>query len=279
MVNIVKHFFLMGILLFTLSGIARAEDLQPAQSELDAGYQDLYNLQFDDAHKSFGDWEQKHPDDPLGPASNAAAYLFSEFNRLHVLEMEFFADDKNFQNQHQLAPDSAVKQQFDAEIAKAEQLSDQKLKQNPKDTNAMFAKVLALGLRGDYLALIEKQNSGGLSNIKKARSLAEELLKIDPSCYDAYVALGTENYLLSQKSMAIRLFLWLGGAQSNKTKGLNDLRLAADKGHYFAPYARLLLAVAATRDHDSATARALLGNLAQSYPKNDLYAKELAKLP
>ncbi len=50
----------------------------------------MYNLQFADAHRTFLEWEKSHPSDPIGPASNAAAYLFSEFDRLHVLQSEFF---------------------------------------------------------------------------------------------------------------------------------------------------------------------------------------------
>jgi len=50
----------------------------------------MYNLDFDGAHQTFAAWERSHPDDPLGPVSNAAAYLFAEFDRLHILESELF---------------------------------------------------------------------------------------------------------------------------------------------------------------------------------------------
>ena len=65
-------------------------DARPTGLEL--GYRDMYNLQFDQAHKRFEDWQRTHPADPIGPVSNAAAYLFSEFDRLHILESEFFRD-------------------------------------------------------------------------------------------------------------------------------------------------------------------------------------------
>jgi len=40
---------------------------------LDRGYRDMYNLDFDNAHRCFHDWERKYPGDPMGPASDAAA--------------------------------------------------------------------------------------------------------------------------------------------------------------------------------------------------------------
>ena len=53
------------------------------------------------------------------------------------------------------------------------------------------------GLVGDYTALIEKKNLKALSIVKDGRAQAENLLKIDPNCYDAYIAVGVENYLLA----------------------------------------------------------------------------------
>src|SRR6202011_1748976 len=57
---------------------------------LDQGYNDMYSLKFDEAHRCFQQWEHSHPTDPTGPVSDAAAYLFSEFNRLRILQSEFF---------------------------------------------------------------------------------------------------------------------------------------------------------------------------------------------
>jgi hypothetical protein len=142
----------------------------------------------------------------------------------------------------------------------------------------MFAKVMVGGLRSDYLALVEKRNLAALSTIKSSRALAEKLLAQDPSYYDAYLAIGVENYLLSVNPAPVRWLLRLSGAQTDKEQGLAKLRLTAEKGHYLGPYARLLLAVAALRDHDRNRARQLLNGLAQEFPHNPLYRKELARI-
>ena len=138
--------------------------------------------------------------------------------------------------------------------------------------------MIGSGLRGDYAALIEKKNHVGLNHMKNSRALAEKLLLVDTTCYDAYLAVGVENYLLSLNAAPVRWFLRLGGAQTDKTEGMEKLRLTAKKGHYFAPYARLLLAVAALRDKDPNTARDLLEGLSREFPQNGLYKKELARI-
>jgi hypothetical protein len=246
---------------------------------LDAGYRQMYNLEFDQAHDSFHQWERIHPEDPLGPLSDAAACLFDEFDRLGILESEFFVNDRHFHVDRAQVPDPVRKRTFEAALERGRRLADGILERSPQDADARFATVLRLGLHADYLALIEKRYLASLAEIKSARKIAEELLASRPDYYDAYLAIGVENYLLSQKPAPLRWLLRIGGAQTDMTVGLERLRLTAEKGRYLAPYARLLLAVAALRDRDRARARSLLAGLASDYPRNPLYAHELAQLP
>ena len=238
----------------------------------------MYNLQFPDAHKTFHGWQELNPGDPLGLTSDAAAYLFSEFDRLGILQTELFVDDEKFNKGKKLAPDLASKQAFESALSKSELQADRVLMGSPQDKNALFAKVLNRGLRGDYMALIERRELASLSYMKSAGILAEKLLAIDPTCYDAYLAIGVENYILGLKPAAVRWVLQLYGAQANKEQGISRLQLTAEKGHYLLPFARLLLAVAALRDKDKPRARELLEGLAREFPNNKLYATELGRL-
>lgn len=255
-----------------------ADSQSSTATALDIGYRSMYNLQFDEAHRAFEQWQQVHPDDPLGPVSDAAADLFSEFDRLHILESELFVDDGKFENRSRPAPDPQLKQAFDAQLSKAKQLTQQALARDPHDANALLANILAFGLEGDYLALIEKRDTQALKLMKQGRAAAEKLLAENPTCYDAYLAVGVENYLLSLKPAPVRWFLRLSGAQTDKSLGIEKLRVTAEKGHYLLPYARVLLAVAALRNNDRAGARLLLRGLVTNFPQNHLYRKELAKL-
>ncbi len=263
-----------GLALLLACSVAAQE--KPAS--LDDGYHDMYNLQFADAHKVFAQYAQAHPADPVAPASDAAAYLFSEFDRLHILESELFVNDSNFESRSKLAPDAKVKQDFDAQLAKSQQIADRLLAKNPNNTDALFAEVLIGGLRGDYAALVEKRDFAGLSYMKNSRAIAERLLAANPNYYDAYLAVGVENYLLSLKPAPMRWVLHWTGAETDRDTGLAKLRLTAEKGPYLLPYARRLLAVAALRDKDRTTARNLLEGLAREFPANHLYTVELAKL-
>jgi len=253
-------------------------DATASSLDLDSGYRQMYNLQFEEAHQTFRAWEQSHPDDPLGPTSDAAAYLFAEFDRLGVLQSELFVDDERLKKGERLVSDPDSKRAFESALAKSEHLADRILSTSPQDRNALFAKVLNLGMRGDYQALIEKRLFASLGNMKNAGILAERLLAIDPSYYDAYIAVGVENYILGSSPAPLRWLLRAYGAETDKNRGIQELRLTAEEGHYLLPYARLLLGVAALRDGDRNQAKEILADLAREFPNNKLYARELARL-
>jgi len=247
--------------------------------DVDSGYREMYNLDFQGAHQTFLRCESERPGDPLPHVSNAAAYLFSEFDRLHILEVELFTDDSRFDARNKPKPDAAVRDAFMGELGRVESLTQPILARNPNDRDALLAQVLANGLRSDYAAMIEKHNIASLGYMKTSRKLAQHLIELDPSCYDAYLAVGVENYLLGVSPAPVRWFLHLGGAETDKDAGVERLKLTAAHGRYLAPFARLLLAVAALRDHDRTTARTLLAGLSREFPNNQLYGRELARIP
>jgi hypothetical protein len=249
-----------------------------AESSLDDGYRLMYNLDFAAAHRTFAGYMQLKPQDPLGPASDAAAYLFSELDRLHILQAEFFMHDDKFLSAKRVSPDPATQKAFRGRIADADRLAKQALARDPQDANALFASVLVLGLQSDCDGLIEKRYLSSLATTRNGRLAAERLLAIDPTCYDAWIAIGVENYLLSLKPLPLRWFLQLGGNQTDRSVGLEKLRLTAEKGRYLRPFAQLLLAVAALRDYNPAQARDILQGLTKQFPGNYLYAEELARL-
>ena len=214
-----------------------------APTLLDDGYRDMYNLQFAQAHQAFQQWERLHPQDPLGPVSDAAAYLFNEFDRLHVLEIELFADDSRFENRAKVSADPQAKQAFETDLARCKEITDQVLARDAGNADALFASALMQGLRGDYLALIEKRDLAALGYVKTGRVLAEKLLVAHPQYYDAYLAIGVENYLLSLKPAPMRWLLRMTGAETDHTAGIEKLRITAEKGHFILNYCWVVLGV------------------------------------
>jgi hypothetical protein len=261
--------WIAAVLLLSFVPAGQADVSAPA--EIERGFQSMYNLQFDQAHQDFAIWERLHPDDPLGPVSQAAGYLFAEFARLNILESQLFTNDKTFEARSKLSPDPQVRAQFDGALNRSDQLAEAVLKQHPDDSNALFSRVLALGLRSDYVALIEKEDFAALHYMKQGRILAQQLLKQKPDQYDALLAVGVENYLTGIKPAPVRWMLSLGGIDPDKEQGIRELRETAAHGNLLKPFAKLLLAVAALRDKNNVEGCNLLNELAVEYPRNPLY--------
>lgn len=256
---------------------AFADPNSPDQS-LESGFRDLYGLQFSSAHQIFSAWTQQHPDDPLGPVCDAAGLLFSEFNRLGVLESQFYENDHAFDGRKQLSPDPDVRVRFNAALDTAELRAGTRLAKNSQDRDALFAMTLSFGLQADYAAMIEKSNLASLHDTKQATIWAQQLLAVDPNCSDARVATGFSKYIVGSMAAPVRWILRLGGVAGDKNGGIADLQITARNGHYLAPFARILLAIAYVRDKDNLHAREVLASLRDEFPGNPLFSREIARL-
>lgn len=257
---------------------ARAFSAPLTGTPLNDGYHALYNLDFIAAHAHFQQWIADHPEDPLGPASDAAAYIFTEFDRLGVLDIELFADDNRFTSRKRPAIDPAIQQGFQDRAAQTDRLADAALQRNPRDANALYSKAVISGMRADWASLIDRHEYGAFKYSELASKYAKQALAVDPTLYDANLAVGIENYMLSLKAAPIRWILGLAGAGTNKQEGVRLLKLTAEKGHYLAPFARLMLAVGELRDGHIQQGKAILIGLSQEFPQNTLYQRQIARL-
>jgi hypothetical protein len=257
---------------------ASAADVPATRTTLDQGFRFLYNLDFDQAHQVFLSWQREHPQDPLGPTAEAAGLLFSEFHRLGILESQFYADDKSFLSREKVVPDATVRNSFNAALAHAQTVATTRLSTSPQDRDSLFAMTLSSGLQADYAAMIEKRNLPSLRYTREANDWADKLLAVDPNCYDAHVATGFSKYIIGSMAAPVRWIMRLGGVAGDKKEGLAELQLTADHGQYLGPFARILLAIAYVRDKDNARARGVLAALRDEFPKNPLFAREIARL-
>jgi hypothetical protein len=245
---------------------------------LNDGYHAMYNLDFTAAHNHFQQWMTAHPDDCLGSASDAAAYIFTEFDLLGVLDIELFADDDRFESRKRPPIDPALKQGFQNRIAQSEHLADIALQHNPNDANAFYCKAVTSGMQADWASLIDRHEYGAFKFSELASKYAKQALAISPTLYDANLAVGIENYMLSLKSAPIRWILGMTGAGTNKAEGVRLLTLTAQQGHYLAPFARLMLAVGELRDGRTQQGKAILVGLSEEFPQNTLYQRQIARL-
>jgi hypothetical protein len=194
------------------------------------------------------------------------------------LTSEFFLDDKRFLGKVALKPDPELRAAFFAADKQAQDLAQMRLQTNPDDTNALFAMTLSLGMQADYASLIDKHQVESLRMMGDADSYAKKLLVVAPDAADAYLTLGAANYIIGSLPGYKKLFLAFAGIHGNKKVGIQQLEIAAERGHYLRPFAKILLALAALREKETEVARTQLTELVAEFPENPLFTGELAKL-
>ena len=248
----------------------------PSANLLESGYQHLYELNFTAARTDFVDYQKARPDDPLGKASEAASYLFEQFHARGVLTSEFFVNDATFLGGVPGTAEENRNAGFVKANSQAREQAKKLLKSNPNDIHGLLALTIADGMESDYDAIVIKKQLPGLSMMRQAEADAKTLLAIDPTQQDANVALGMSNYVIGSLPSYKRAFLWFGGLHGDKQRGMDQMGSAAEHGHYLQPFAKVMLALAFEREHKPAQARELLAELAVEFPRNTVFARELA---
>jgi len=246
--------------------------------ELDAGFHLLYELKPEEARIQFEFLQKSHPENPLGIAADAAAYLFEVCYRQGVLTSEFFLDNKRFLGDIPLKPNPELRAAFFAADKQAQDLSQVQLQSKPEDLNALFVMTLSVGMEAAYASLIDKKQLESLKKIRDADKYAKKLLVIAPETADAYLGLGTANFIIGSLPGFKKFFLGFAGVHGDKKVGIQQLEIAADRGRYLRPFAKILLALAALREKKPDVARVQLTELVREFPENPLFASELAKL-
>lgn len=269
--------FRLGLLAAISCITAYAAD--PASS-FDQAFQLLYNFQFQASHQVIDRYIAAHPQEPLPYAVRASAYLFYELDRLGILESEFLIDDKRIAKKDatELKPDPKVRASFIKALDDAQSRAEAALKTNPNDKAALFAMCIAQGVTTDYMAFVEKHQFRSLSPAERSNSYAQRLLKLDPQFYDAYLTAGLSEYLVGSLPFFVRWFVHFDNVNGSKEKGVRNLETVARDGHYLKPFGKILLGIIDLREKKYREAQKLLSDLAQAYPGNPLFRKELGKL-
>lgn len=278
-----KAFRLLACLLLT-AAVAKARPDGPEETpaftnvpELMAAFRLLYSQKFPEARSAFAEWRSQHPDEPFGSVAVAASYLFEEFYYQGVLTTDFFLNDKRFLHGIDGEPNAERMKAFDDALRSARTLAARRLSKNPKDAEALYALTLCAGMESNSDMVLKKHHLDALKHLKEGNTQAKALLSLRPDAYDAYVALGTANYIIGSLNAGFRAMLWFGGIHGDKNLGMEQVNKTVENGRYLKPFAKIMLALAARREKKNVLAQRLFRELSEEFPDGTLYAVEYAK--
>jgi tetratricopeptide (TPR) repeat protein len=242
------------------------------------GFDHFYNLEYDEAIAAFRQYIAKHPDEPRGYNHLAQAILYREMYRTGALETELVSGNNPFLRRPKMNPSPEDQKEFDDAIRRSMELSQARLKENPRDTQALYTLGVAHGLRANYNFLVRKAWMDALRDATQARKLHNRVTELDPNFTDARLVQGVHEYVVGSLPWHWRTLGFLIGFRGNKQQGIRILQEVAEKGDVNKLDAKVLLCAIYRRERKPELAIPLIQELMAAYPRNYLLYFELAQM-
>jgi hypothetical protein len=279
-------FLMLLLVLRILCAPAAAQDgsiapstlsFRPADPLNPTAFDRFYNLDYDRAIPDFQRVLDRHPDDPFAVNHLLTAIMFRELYRMGAMNTGEYANDSFIGQAHRPA-DPKVKQQIQGLVERAEKLEEQRLKANPNDVDALYARGTTRAQFATYTALIERAWFSALRNAVGARHDHEKVLALNPNYTDAKLVVGAHNYVMGSLPWGVKVAVSLVGLSGSKEKGIQYLYEVARSNGENSVDARIALLLFLRREHRYNEALTLLRGLIPEYPQNVLFALEEGSL-
>ncbi len=242
------------------------------------GFEHFYNLDYDGALKIFGGVAQAHPAEPMAWNYLLLATIFRELYHQDLLDTTYYAHDSFLATKRQVDISKATRDGIEDLTNKVIGLCDARLKANPNDKNALFARGFARGLHAAFITLADHAFATAARQGYQARNDSEAALKLDPDYADAKMAVGIQQFAVASLPRVVRMMVGIMGVGGNKEKGLGMLRDAAAHGVVTNVASRTALSLFLRHDGRYPEALEVQRGLATQFPHDFLFRLEMANL-
>lgn len=246
--------------------------------DVQAAFQHFYEMDYATADTLFRKIAEEHPTDPMAVDYLLNNTVFRELYRLDLLDTTQYVQDGFLSGKHPVVEDMHVRARVDNLYDRAMDLSNQRLKANPADVDALFARGYATSLKTVYVGMVEKKYVAALKMAGSARNDNDEVLKHDSKYVDGDLVLGVHEYVLGSISFPFKVMAGILGIHGSKSKGLEELRQVGREGTINSVAARTALALFLRREGKYPQAIQVVDSLHRQYPRNFLFSLEQANL-
>lgn len=246
--------------------------------QISPGFQNFYNLEYDDALAIFVREAAERPDQAQAQNNVAQTVLFRAMYQHGALESDLIGSAHPFSSRPKLPVTVTETAQFETAIAKAMDLSQKRLALRANDPEALYSLGVALGLRANWNYLVYKAWIEPLKDATQARKYHLQATTADPNFHDARLVQGVHDYLIGNLPFTAKMMGFLAGFRGDREEGVRTLRLVAAKGVRNKADAAILLAAILRREKKPEEAAPLLLDLTNQFPRNYLFRFELALL-
>jgi len=240
-----------------------------------AGIDALYNLDYDKAHKEFSEIMRLYPNHPAGPQLLATRIWIKTLYESRRLQSSLYSSESFYTNGDDKV-DPKVVGEFRTLTREAKRLADARIKQNPKDVEALDILAVTAGLKASFEEAVERRHFAALKDGDDAVDRHRQVLKLDPGFVDAELTVGLYEYVVGSLPLPIKVIAGVTGFRGSKKRGLSLIEHVAQAGNWSRDDAKTLLIILYTREQRFADALSLARELSAKYPRNYLFRLEAA---
>jgi tetratricopeptide (TPR) repeat protein len=248
---------------------ARFEELR--RSGLDA----LYNIDYDKAQRDFKEIVRLYPNHPGGYQLQAARVWIKTLYESRRLQASLYSSE-SFYSTGDDKVDPKIVTEFRNYTREAKRLAEAKLKQEPKNIEALDFLANTEGLKAAFEEGVERRHFAALRDGNDAVNHHREVLKLDPEYIDAQITIGLYEYVVGSLPLPVKLLAGATGYRGSKKRGLKMLEQVAQYGTWAKDDAKSVLIVLYTREKRFAEKVKLTRELSEKYPRNYLLRLEMA---
>jgi tetratricopeptide (TPR) repeat protein len=247
-------------------------------------YDAVYNLDYTTARAKFEEIRKRLPDHPAGDLYLATLVWLDHLNKSRRLQTglyqneSFYAGaDKAKEDSEGDAVDPATDRLFRDTINRARIKALALVNRtNKKDPDALYFLGAIYGVMGGYDASVARKFIGALRNGSRSVDAHQQVVKLKPDFYDAYLSIGLYNYVVGSLPFPLKALAAMVGTRGSRSKGIAMLEDAMNKGRYVNDDTRVILIAIYQHEKRPEDALAQLQNLSRRFPRNYLIRLETA---
>jgi tetratricopeptide (TPR) repeat protein len=265
------------LIAFGICTAAVASDSQPLDTLTTSGLDHFYNMDYDRSIQDFEKVVEKRPGDAMALNHLLNAVLIRELYDIGAMNTGEYAGN-SFIGQAHRAADPKVKERIKQLVQRAEIAEESKLKSNPDDVDALYARGVTEAQFSLYTGLVERAWFSALRNAVGARHDHERVLELSPGYVAAKLVVGTHNYVMGSLPWSVKAAVALVGLAGSKEKGIEYLKEVGQSGSENSVDAQIVLALFLRREGRFDESRGVIRGLTSRFPRNYLLALEDAHL-
>ena len=248
---------------------ARFEELRRS------GLEALYNIDYDRAQRDFNEIVKLYPNHPGGYQLLAARVWIKTLYESRRLQVSLYSSESFYTNGDDKV-DPKIVTEFRNFTREAKRLAEAKLKQEPKNVEALDFLANTEGLKAAFEEAVERRNFAALRDGNDAVEHHREVLKLDPKYIDAQLTIGLYEYVVGALPLPVKILAGATGYRGSKRRGLALLEQVAKEGRWAQDDAKTVLILLYSREKRYAEVVKLTRELSAKYQRNYLLRLETA---